>query len=216
MRVDVLPFPGNSSPAALTYNDNTTTPQTLSTTGSGFGPDQYTGWIITTTNPSSTTNQAIYTAAQSTTCPTIVTGTSVNCILKDGSSAPTNSLSMDCNVGTQYWAIPFASYYKAAIPAVNCPSSGNINASVISTTIGGFTAKRASIDPTIITCEPASPPYPPTFNLIVTISGYTGAANNLVISIRNFGGTTIYLSSTVAGDGTYTYTQATAGTPVGY
>lgn len=203
VEVTILSDPGDSSNSSLSFMDNNTTAQILNTTGASLGTNNYTGWLITTTPPTPSNLFTIYGAASGSSCSSIVSGTSVNCYLQSN-SAPSNSLSMDCNAGTTYYAIPFASQYVAGTPNSTCTVSVTSGAvSLGAPTVGEW----ARINASLVTCRPTPTPAP-NFTVTLNISGYAGAGG-LTLNMR-FNGSCSGNSSLIAavGNGTFIYTQA--------
>ena len=94
--------------------------------------------------------------------------------------------------------------------SVNYNTNCIVNLQISNITVGTSAGKRGTLAINSIPCRPASPSSAPTFNLTITISGYTGAANNLSLRIRNNNTCALPndIAQTIAGNGTYIFTQA--------
>jgi hypothetical protein len=219
VRVVVSPRPGNGinvadGTATVLLTGSGTETVTVNTTAAALAANQIVGWWLTVDNPISTsvTNQTtLNSALGSATVGGAVSSSTPNQVFEATVGVPATQLALglDCSVldpSKDYFLTPFVSGKRAAIADANCTVNfgpGGIG------TFNGFAAKSRSLSAAAVTCRPASPFAPPTFTISFTVAGYTGAANNLGLRIRNgsCGGTSM-ISQTIAGNGNYTFTQA--------
>ena len=217
LRVVVSPKPGNGfnvadGTSSIVLNGAQTI--NVNTSGVALDANQIVGWWLTVDNPisSTATNQTtLNTALGSATVGGAVTSSTPSQIFEatTGTPATALSLNLDCSVlnpTRNYFLTPFVSGKKAAIADASCV----VNLPISNITVGTAAGKRASLSIGGVPCRPVSPPNSPTFTITVNVTGYTGAANNLLIRIRT--NATCALPNAagglVAGNGTYTFTQA--------
>jgi hypothetical protein len=184
----------------------------VETNGAALGTNQVVGWWLTVDNPIATTatNQATLNAALATaTVNAAVSNSNPNHVFLSAGAAHSLNLGLNCNLldpARDYFLTPFVSSQRAAVADVNCV----VNLPVGNITVSGNAGKRATLAIGGVGCRPATPPNSPTFTLTLTVAGYTGAAGNLLIRIRN--NATCALPNDagglVAGNGTYVFTQA--------
>lgn len=211
--------PGSATPSSMVAGNSGTSAVTLnlSTTGStNVTTGKIVGWWITTDNPITTTvtNQTTLNAALAAALvePSSVATSNTSFMYKSTSGS---SLSKTYTCGTQlnstktYYATPFVSDYLPAIADATCTSSsGSVNDIPFNSQPGKYT----SISPTAITCKPSSVTIPPTYTLTITVSGYTGAPNQLGLAIYKDGlNNSMYVSFTLTGNGTYSFNNTSSG-----
>ena len=133
-----------------------------------------------------------------------------------GSSANALSLNVDCGAltnGSSYYLTPISARAKAAAPNISCPNIPQ--SSVGTTTLNGLPGRRATLNANALIAASCggTAPYNPingatTFTVAVTVGGYTGTANAMNLLINTLTGTQILYLNTLAGNGTYNFTQA--------
>lgn len=209
-KITVLANSGNAVPASIAASGNTTV--NLATSGTSLDNDQIIGWWVrssTSVSSSSFADQAALDAALSaaTNGGTIMDNPDNIFASTTGSPATDFSLSLDCNTldnGVNYFATPFISNSVAGIADANCtPSSGSVTVNFS----GGDQGKRSIIAAGDVSCRPTSPPNVPTFTVTITISNYTGAGS-LLMNMRSNSPFQFLFPGTLAGNGSYTYTEA--------
>ncbi len=187
----------------------------VSTTGAALSTNQVIGWWLTEGSPISATatNQATLNTALAgaTVNGAVASATPSNIWEATGTATPPSfaDIGLSCSVldpTRNYFLTPFVSTKRAVVPDATC----SFTLPTVNTTVSGAAGKRATITAAGISCRPASPPNPPTYTIRVVISGYTGAAGNLRLSIRTSSACALpsVVNVFVAGNGTYTYTQA--------
>jgi hypothetical protein len=219
VRVVVSPRPGNGlnvadGTASVLLTGSGTETVTVNTSAPALAANQIVGWWLTVDNPisSSVNNQTtLNTALGSATVGGAVSSSTPNQVFESTVGVPATQLALGLNCSVldptkDYFLTPFVSSKRAAIPDANCI----VNYAISNTTVGTSAGKRGNLALNGIPCRPASPSSAPTFTLTITISGYTGAANNLSLRIRNNStcATPSDVAQTIAGNGTYIFTQA--------
>jgi hypothetical protein len=162
-------------------------------------PCQTVAWLRTTA-PVTT-----YAAAQ-----TAFNSASTTDIMYSANSATINSTTaavldvpspVPCNIQSYYYT-PFISKKARAVFTLN-DSNTTMGAVYAGTAqIGNFTTLANNTS--LITVCDASNDTMTTHSLLVTITGYTGRANYMTISVQNSGGNELYSLQGQAGNGTYT------------
>lgn len=216
IEVIVLGEPGDGSPSFASFSGVSTT--SLSTDATSLGNFEVIGWWITENTGVSIgdfANQAALdaalAAANSGGSPTISTNT-VNHIFPSTDGTPTTmlELTMDCGSlddGITYFATPFISTLEPGIPDASCVETDA--GSNVSVGLNEDLGQWAFINAGTVNCAPASPPNDPIYTLTINVTSYTGAANNLLLRVRGNGcSTNNLIAQTVAGVGTYTFTEA--------
>jgi len=216
IEVIVLGEPGDGSPSFASFSGVSTT--SLSTDATSLGNFEVIGWWITENTGVSIgdfANQAALdaalAAANSGGSPTISTNT-VNHIFPSTAGTPTTmlELTMDCGSlddGITYFATPFISTLEPGIPDASCVETDA--GSNVSVGLNEDLGQWAFVNAGTVNCAPASPPNDPIYTLTINVTSYTGAANNLLLRVRGNGcSTNSLIAQTVAGVGTYTFTEA--------
>ena len=184
----------------------------LETDATSFAEDCLIGWWITESNPASagiTNDASLTTAIGNATIGGPISNT-VNHIIQATSGTPITetTIPFDCdnlNNNLTYYATPMIAKSIADIPSSSCIENSTGN----STTVGGDPGQVSTNPAGFIDCAPSEFTGCPTFSIDITVSGYTGAANDLRLNIRN-GGCALpsFINQAVAGNGTYTFTEA--------
>ena len=211
--VKVSAKPGSGTPSATT-NITGSANINLNTTSSGLATSgELVGWWVKTTpitSGSFASQTALNTALSAATVGGTI-GASPNNLFASTSGTPKTAytLPVTCTsamVGQTYYATPFAS--KGGTSTPTCTNTMSLSSG---TTGGGAAAKFASIAAAGVTCRTGTPSANPTFSIALNVSGYTGAANNLIIYYK-VGSCSGSLSGYfVSGNGSYTLTQTTFG-----
>jgi hypothetical protein len=215
--VKISPKPGSGTPSATT-NITGSANISLNTTGASLAASgELVGWWVKSTPTTSSTfaDQAALNSALSAATVGGTVGAAPNNLFASTSGTPKTAytLPVTCTaamVGQTYYATPFAS--KGGTSTPSCTNTMSIG----SGTLGG-PAKFASIAAAGVTCRAGTPAVNPTFTVTLVVTGYTGAANNLVIFYKTGSCSGSFNGFVVSGNGTYTITQTTfpAGTDPG-
>jgi hypothetical protein len=215
--IKVSSKPGSGTPSTTT-NITGSANISLNTTGASLAASgELVGWWVKGTPTTSATfaNQSALNSALSAATVGGTVGAVPNNLFASTSGTPKTAytLLVTCTaamVGQTYYATPFAS--KGGTSTPSCTNTMSIG----SGTLGG-PAKFASIAAAGVTCRAGTPAVNPTFTVTLVVSGYTGAANNLVIYYRTGSCIGNFNGYFVSGNGTYTVTQSTfpAGTDPG-
>jgi hypothetical protein len=219
--VTVKPLTGAAAVNGMTSfsitNCSSASTATLTTNATNLGANGIIGWWVTEGNPitSTVTNTATLNTALTSATINMPLANTANHIYQSTTGTPSTTfpLSFNCstlNPGVMYFATPMTAVFRAAIAPATCTGSSG---AVSNITFNGSPGKFTSIAPAGIPCVPNPVTGPPTYTLTVTISGYTGAANQLGLTIRPNGltGTALYTSFTLAGNGVYTFNQTQLG-----
>lgn len=205
--VDVLSATGDAMPNTAQCLSGSSA-LSASAPSSAIDKDEIIGWWITGGNPISTTvtDQASLDSNLPASVGGTISGATPN-VIYESTSDSSYDIDYDCanlNPGVTYYATPFISGKKAAIPEASCVANGNITP----TTINGSPGKRVTITPSNIPCVPTDAQTLPTYTLSIVINGYTGAADNVRLVIRKEGsGGPIIVNTFISGNGTYDYTE---------
>ncbi len=217
--VKVNPKPGTGTPASSSLTGSSTL--NLNTSSAGLASSgELVGWWIKAapvTAGDFANQAALNTAVSAATIGGTIAGAAPNNLFASTVGSPKTGvpLSINCSgltIGQTYYATPFVSKGGTTTPSCTVPMA------IGSGTSGSNAAKFVSISS--VSCRTGTPATSPTFSISITVSGYTGAANNLSIFYRAggcFGGSFTGGNNGFAGNGTYTYSQANfpAGTDPG-
>lgn len=217
--VKVSSKPGSGTPSTTT-NITGSANISLNTSGASLAASgELVGWWVKSTPTTSTTfaDQAALNSALSAATVGGTVGAAPNNLFASTTGTPKTAytLPVTCTsamVGQTYYATPFAS--KGGTSTPTCNNTLGISSG---TSGSGAAARFATIAAAGITCRAGTPTVSPTFTVTLVVSGYTGAANNLIIFRKTGSCSGSFAGSFVSGNGTFTVTQAgfAAGTDPG-